>query len=327
MSYTKTVVLPVSPDEAFALITQPERLRRWQAVSAQVDLRAGGDYRWTVTPGHIAAGTYREIEPGKRVVFGWGWEGSADLAPDASTVTLTVEPDGTGSRVTLTHEGLTDEQAASHAEGWNHYLGRLETAANNGDAGLDDWSMVPPDLDHFTAAEATLAALQDVLHNLTDDDRTKQTPCSEYDCHGLAEHLFGSLIGLGAMAGVEVVNPEQGSLENRVAVMAAQAIDAWRLRGIEGMVPGPGGQELPAAVGASILSIEFLLHGWDFAQASGQKIEASDEVVAFVQERADQIIPGSRERGAFGAEVAASSDAAPLDRLAAFSGRTLTPIA
>ncbi len=30
MNYTKTAVLPVTPDEAFALITQPERLRRWR---------------------------------------------------------------------------------------------------------------------------------------------------------------------------------------------------------------------------------------------------------------------------------------------------------
>ena len=79
MSYPKTVVLPVTPDEAFALITEPERLRRWQTVSAVVDLRAGGSYRWTVTPGHVAAGTFREVEPGRRIVFGWGWDADADL--------------------------------------------------------------------------------------------------------------------------------------------------------------------------------------------------------------------------------------------------------
>ena len=322
MSYTQSVFLPVSPDEAFALVTQPERLRRWQTVSAHVDLRAGGAFRWTVVPGHTAAGTFREVEPGRRVVFGWGWEDSADLMPDASTVTVTVEPEGSGARVTLEHDGLTDEQATSHAEGWTHYLERLEAAAATGDAGTDEWSLAPPALDHLTSAEATLAALQVVLRNLTDDDRTAQTPCSEYDCHRLAEHLFGSLTGLGAMAGVEVVNPEEGSLENRVAVMAAQAIDAWRTRGVEGMIPGPGGGEMPASVGASILSLEFLLHGWDFAQASGQTMVVSDEVVAYVQGLADQIIPGSRDRGAFAAEVPATADASALDRLAAFSGRS-----
>ena len=43
--YTISAELPVSPDEAFALVTEPERLRRWKAVSATVDLRAGGGYR------------------------------------------------------------------------------------------------------------------------------------------------------------------------------------------------------------------------------------------------------------------------------------------
>ena len=62
--------LPVSPDEAFALVTEPERLRRWKTVSATVDLRAGGAYRFTVTPGHIVSGTYRVVEPGRRVVSG-----------------------------------------------------------------------------------------------------------------------------------------------------------------------------------------------------------------------------------------------------------------
>ena len=108
MTYTKTVALPVSPDEAFALLTEPERLRRWQAVSAIVDLRAGGEYRWTVTPGHVGGGTFREVEPGRRIVFGWGWEDSEDLPYDASTVTVTVEPAPEGSLVTLVHEGLSE---------------------------------------------------------------------------------------------------------------------------------------------------------------------------------------------------------------------------
>ena len=70
MTYTHAALLPVSPDEAFALITDPERIRRWQTVSAYVDLRAGGSYRWVITPGFTAAGTYQEVEPGTRIVFG-----------------------------------------------------------------------------------------------------------------------------------------------------------------------------------------------------------------------------------------------------------------
>ena len=92
MAFEKSVLVPLSADETFALITQPDRLRRWQVVTARVDLRAGGDYRWTIVPGHSVAGTFTEVEPGRRVVFSWGWEGSADLPPGASTVIITLEP-------------------------------------------------------------------------------------------------------------------------------------------------------------------------------------------------------------------------------------------
>lgn len=318
--FTKTVVLPVDIDEAFALITEPERLRRWQAVSARVDLRVGGDYRWTITPGHVAAGTFREVEPGKRVVFGWGWEGSPDLAPDASTVSITVEPVAGGTRVTLTHEGLTDEQAAMHAEGWNHYFGRLERAAVAGDAGPDEWAAAPQHLDELSAAEATLAVLQTVLRQLTSEDRPKQTPCADFTCHDLAEHVFGSMVALGSMAGVEVVNPETGSLENRVATMAAQAIEGWRARGLDGTVQAPGGGEMPARFAASIMPVELLLHAWDMAQGSGKPLVVSDEVVAYVHKLAEQVVPGGRG-SSFGDEVAPPADADPMRRLAAFAGR------
>jgi uncharacterized protein YndB with AHSA1/START domain len=52
---------------ADVLITEPGRLPRWKTVSARVDLRAGGQYRWTVIAGHVAAGTFIEVEPGRRV--------------------------------------------------------------------------------------------------------------------------------------------------------------------------------------------------------------------------------------------------------------------
>jgi uncharacterized protein YndB with AHSA1/START domain len=143
MTNAWTVDLPVSPEAAFELLTDPERLRRWQVVSAYVDLRAGGEYRWTVIPGQVAAGTYRELEPGRRIVFGWGWEGNPDLPPDSSTVTVTIEPVAGGSRVTLVHEGLTGPQEATHAEGWEHYLGRLETLAITGEVGPDEWASAP----------------------------------------------------------------------------------------------------------------------------------------------------------------------------------------
>jgi len=323
MSFTKTAVLPVSPDEAFALITEPERLRRWQTVSATVDLRAGGSYRWTVTPGHVVSGTYREVEPGKRIVFGWGWDGSDDLPPDASTITVTVEPTDGGSLVTLVHEGLTEEQTKAHAEGWHHFFERLERVAATGDAGPDEWAYAPENLTPVVASEAALAVLQPILRRLTREDQPKATPCPDFTCHQLVVHLMDSLVQLGAMAGATVTNPEEGSLENKISVMASQAIDGWRNVDMNGTVPGPG-SPIPASFAAAILPLELTLHGWDLAQTSGQTVHISDELVDYLRTLAEVVVPAGRG-SSFGDEVTPADGATALDKLAAYAGRT--PIA
>ena len=307
MTYTKTAELPVSPDEAFALITQPDRLRRWKAVSAYVDLRAGGAYRFTIVPGRTAAGTYREIEPGKRIVFGWGWEGSDDLPPDTSTVTVTIEEIEGGSRVTLEHDGLNAEQAASHAMGWEHYFDRLAQLTAAGDAGQDEWHWAPEELTSTTAADAALSAIQPVLRGLTTEDRDKPTPCEDFTTHELVEHFVTALVKLAERAEVSAVVPDGPTVEDRVSVAAAQAIDAWRSQ--------------QDAFVAKILPIELLLHGWDLAQASGQTVRVSHELVGYVRTLAEEVVPGGRERGSFQAEVPAPEGASPLDALAAYAGR------
>ncbi len=322
MTYTKSVELPVTPDEAFALLTEPERLRRWQTVSAAIDLRAGGSYRWTVTPGHVATGTVREVEPGRRIVLGWGWEGSDDVPPDASVVTVTVEPWGEGgSRVTLEHAGLSDVEAERHAMGWAHYLERLERIAATGDAGPDEWAWAPENPTPTTAAEAALAGLQPVLRGLTPEDRSRPSPCSDFTCHEVVDHLVGSMVQLAGMAGETVDRPDAGTAEERVSTVTARAIDAWARVDPEGTVPGPGGRELPASFLAGVLPLEIVLHGWDIAQASGQDLRLSDEVVAYVRGLAEEVVPTARGRS-FGDEVPAPDHASPIDRLAAFAGRT-----
>jgi len=318
----KTVLLPVSTDEAFALITQPDRLRRWKTVSARVDLRAGGQYRWTVVPGHVAAGTFIEIEPGRRIVFGWGWEGAPDLVPDASTVTITLEPAEGGTLVRLVHDGLTDEQVVTHLEGWNHFLARLERVASTGDAGPDEWGASPADLNQLTSADATLAVCQNVLRGIAEGDLDRPTPCSEFSIGQLVDHLIGSLVTLGGMTGAVVTPAATGTAESRVAYTAQQALEAWQRRGLEGTVKR-GERDMPADLAAGILSLELLIHAWDFAVASGQEVTVSDEVSSYVLELAQQVIsPQARAGGSFADAVEVGPDVDILNRLIAFAGRS-----
>jgi uncharacterized protein (TIGR03086 family) len=320
MTAEKSVLVPLDPDETFALLTEPERLRRWQAVTARVELRAGGQYRWTINPGHTASGTITEVEPGKRIVFTWGWEDSEDLPPGASTVTITLEPAEGGTTVRLVHSGLTPEQAAGHLEGWDHYGERLVAAAEHGDAGADEWAASEPG-DPLTAVEASLAVCQAVLRKLRPEDGGARTPCDKFTVDDLVEHLLGSLRSLGAAGGATVPDPGSGPAEVRVADAAQVTLEAWRKRGLDGTV-NLGRSEVPAVVVTGILAMEFLVHAWDFAQATAQTITVDDALSGYVLERGRSLIaPQMRDGDNFAAELEVGSDADNLTRLVAFTGR------
>ena len=316
-------VIDATPEEAFALFTEPERLRRWQAVSAAVDLRVGGEYRLTVTPGHIASGTFTEVEPGKRVVYTWGWVGADSPAPGGSTIVVELEPSGDKTLVRLTHQGLTADQAAGHAEGWTHFLDRLSVAASSGDAGLDPWATGGDQLDHLSAAEASWALCQQVMMPFTPEHRGLPTPCSDFTVHDLVEHLMGSMRSLGAMAGAEIpAEIKATSAEDYIAQAAEPALAAWRARGIDGEVPFGDGTA-PAAVPAGILSLEFFIHAWDFARATDQPFSAAEPLTAFVTDVAEQIIrPENRGDGKGFAEIVEPAHDDAVSKLMAFTGRT-----
>ena len=164
--------------------------------------------------------------------------------------------------------------------------------------------------------------LQRVLRNLTAEDRARQTPCAEFDGHDLAEHLFGSLTGLGAMAGAEVSTPTRAPWRTGSPVMAAQAIDAWRAAASRARSPVPAAARCRPPSAASILSVEFLLHGWDFAQTSGQQLPVSDEVVAYVQGLADTVVPAGVARRLRREVTDAGPTPLPWTGSLAFAGRT-----
>jgi uncharacterized protein (TIGR03086 family) len=321
MTIEKSVLVPLNADQTFALLTEPERLRRWQAVSARVDLRAGGSFRWTVTPSNSAAGTFVEVEPGRRLVYTWQWEG--DDSPDTSTVTITLEPAEGGTTVHLVHEGLTPEREAGHHEGWDHYMARLAAAGRDGDAGLEPWVVRDADAwDQLSAAEASLATCAFVLRHMAPGDGKAQTPCAHYDVDQLTEHLAGSLVGLGGCVGVDVVPDENAEREVRIADLAQPVLEGWRRRGIEGMVT-LGHGDIPAEVASRILSMELLIHAWDFARATGQELPPNEGLSTYVLGLAKDglIQPALRDGETFGEEIVLADGADPMDQLVAYTGR------
>jgi uncharacterized protein YndB with AHSA1/START domain len=131
------------PETVFAFLTDPALYRQWKGREAQLDARPGGIYR-VVMPGGIALGEYHVVDPPRRVVFSWGWEGNPEVPPGSSLVEISLVPEGTETVLHLRHSGLPAAASAQHDQGWVHYLGRLDVAATGEDPGRDPFEDAPP---------------------------------------------------------------------------------------------------------------------------------------------------------------------------------------
>ena len=114
------------PDIVFAYLTDSQRFARWMGVGAELDPRPGGRYRIDVDGQHIASGEYQELDPPRRLVMTWGWEGHPTVPPGSTTVEITLTPDRGATVLRLRHLGLPDEgERRVHTDGWERYTRQL----------------------------------------------------------------------------------------------------------------------------------------------------------------------------------------------------------
>jgi uncharacterized protein YndB with AHSA1/START domain len=139
---TREVRIDARPETVFEFLTDPALLLRWKGTQAELDPRPGGAYRIVVNPRSTVRGEYVEVVPHSRLVFTWGFEEpDAALPPGASTVEVTLTPDGDGTILRLVHRGLPEPSRPQHDTGWEHFLDRLRIAAAGVDPGPDPWAV------------------------------------------------------------------------------------------------------------------------------------------------------------------------------------------
>lgn len=128
------------PEVVFPYFTDPARMVSWMGVAALLDPRPGGTFRVEANGRDVVIGEYLEVDPPHRVVFTWGFEGAEPFVEPGSTrVEVTLESDGDGTRLTLSHHGLPDGARDAHAQGWSHYLARLGPVAAGHPSEPDPW--------------------------------------------------------------------------------------------------------------------------------------------------------------------------------------------
>jgi uncharacterized protein YndB with AHSA1/START domain len=128
----RTVEIKQPPDRVWAALTTAEGLAAWFGNEAVIDLRPGGSARMRWTGGETADMRVERVEEPR--VFGFTWHifGLPEGDPRRTYVEFTLEPSGSGTRLTVVESGFAQlpEDAYRKAydgntEGWASELGEL----------------------------------------------------------------------------------------------------------------------------------------------------------------------------------------------------------
>jgi uncharacterized protein YndB with AHSA1/START domain len=130
----KEILIDAEPETIWPFLVDAEKHLLWEGTEAEIDARPGGTYRVLIAGEHQSSGEFVEVVPFERIVHTFGWEQEGNpITPGSTTVEITLQREGTKTRVRMVHRGLPDEQAVrDHGEGWGHYLERLATVATGG---------------------------------------------------------------------------------------------------------------------------------------------------------------------------------------------------
>lgn len=180
----------------------------------------------------------------------------------------------------------------------------------------------------MTRAGKTTAA---IVEAIDPSQLTAPTPCAEYDVRSLINHLLFWGPPLEAAARKEALMPPAAAesevdltRENWSADLTGQLLrtaDAWSDPAAwDGTTP-LGGNESSAPVIGGMVLVEFVVHGWDLASATGQQATYDTDVLDYVHTAAAGHAAYGRELGLYGPEVPVPPDAPLLARTLGVTGR------
>ena len=121
----------------YAAWTDPAQLKEWfgpvwvRTCELIAQARVGGKFRWDVINCDgkevTIQGEYREIVPGKKIVFTWRHCDDELWGNQISVVTVEFSDRDCGTELRLKHEQLPGEESRDdHNRGWESVMDRLE---------------------------------------------------------------------------------------------------------------------------------------------------------------------------------------------------------
>jgi len=165
-------------------------------------------------------------------------------------------------------------------------------------------------------------ALGRVISGIQPDQLDLPTPCADFTVRGVLEHMVGGATAFAAAyRGVEPDAPDLADPLAGLPVALGGLFEAMSAPGaLDGTIVAPFG-ELPREDFARFVVLDGIVHGWDMATATGQAYDPDPELVAAVESFARSTLDPLRDGQTFAAAVEPASDASPIERLAAYTGR------
>jgi uncharacterized protein (TIGR03086 family) len=175
-----------------------------------------------------------------------------------------------------------------------------------------------------------LPALSELVDRIEPSDLGNETPCEKFALSDVLDHMIvlgGSFSFL--FRGLTPAEPQPREEDGSVPTAEFRKVmhdllDAVHTEGaLDRTITAPVG-EMPGDTFARLVAFDGVIHGWDIARATGLAWELPDEVVAAVDSFARIALTDDlRDGDTFKDATTAPADATPIDRIAAFSGRTV----
>ncbi len=199
---------------------------------------------------------------------------------------------------------------------------------------MSDTAAMPNPLALFSkAANHVSELLAGVRQSQVDD----ATPCSEWDVHGLVNHMIGVLEFTGGSiagdppANIRLTEADSSYLAERDIAVLAQAHRALVDRivqsagepgALERIVATPAFGDMPVSQILVGTLLDQFVHGWDLAKATGQDTTLDSELVEFAFPMLQSgFAEQGRTMGFIGPAIAVSDGASRQDQMIAYMGR------
>ena len=170
--------------------------------------------------------------------------------------------------------------------------------------------------------------LGEIVGNITEADLTRPTPCAKFAVADVLEHMIG---GASAFApgfrgdGMDPNPPTEGDVFARWNAAMATLIAAVHTDGAQdNKISSPFG-EVTGAYFARYVALDGITHAWDLAVATGQSFDPPAGLVEEIDAFARELLgPDLRDGDTFAPATEPPVEATPIERLVAFTGRTVT---